>query len=105
MSPALATDSDDPLLDARIDLQELSLVYAHQNPKVIAARERLEELTKTYADETLIEYQAHVRERIQEAEAEAGELIHIYLPSSPRMRAVQAKLDFLRSELQRRSVF
>ena len=98
---ARATDgSDDPLLDAKIEVIGLKLHYTEEHPKMIEAEIHLNAMEKTYS-ETPADYRAHLIERIQQAEVEDADLSLRYTALHPRRIAVETKLKFLRQELQR----
>lgn len=95
-----ADGSDDPLLDAKMDVAMLRLRYTERNPKMQEAEARLDVLTKSYS-ETRTEYLAHVQERIDETEAEIAALRLRYTAMHPKVQEAQEKLDFLQQERQR----
>jgi hypothetical protein len=97
---ALAQVSDDPLLDARIEVVTLRLHYTDKHPKMIEAQTRLNFLSKTYS-ESRANYRAHIQERITEAEVEEAVLRTRYTDKHPKWVANEATLAFLREELQR----
>jgi uncharacterized protein involved in exopolysaccharide biosynthesis len=97
---ARADVSDDPLLDARMEVAQLRLVYTEQHPQLIEAEARLAALSKSYP-ETPEQYREHLRERLAEAEADKAALALNYLPAHPKMIQIQAEIDFLNQELQR----
>jgi hypothetical protein len=70
------------------------------NPKLILAEARCTEVAKIFS-ETPAEYRAHVMERLQQAELEEADVQLRYRPPHPEYVSVEAKLAFLRAELQR----
>jgi uncharacterized protein involved in exopolysaccharide biosynthesis len=99
---AVAHQSDDPLLDARLEVETLKLRYTDEAPKMTEAEVRLNAISKTFS-ETPQEYRAHIQERITQLEEEDAALSLKYYPVHPKRMAAEAKLSFLRQELQRAS--
>lgn len=99
---AVVQQSFDPLLDARLEVETLKLRYTDEAPKMIEAEVRLDDISKTFS-ETPQEYRAHIQERLAQAEQEDADLSLRYMPAHPRRMAAQARLNFLRRELQRAS--
>jgi len=97
---SIAENSDDPLLDARIQVVDLQGRYTEKHPKVVEAEAYCAAIAK-YFSESPEEYRAHVQERIVQAEADEAELSLRYKPNHPKYILVERKLTFLRKELQR----
>jgi len=95
-----AENTDDPLLDARLDVMTLKLRFTEKHPKLILARMRLKDISRTFS-ESPAEYRTHLQARIRQAGTEESELRMHYTKTHPKMIAVEAMLAFLRSELQR----
>ena len=95
-----ADESNDPLLDARLDLAAARIKYKEQNANVIQAEARVEAVAKVFS-ETAADYCAHIKERLIQGEVEEAELALRYKEQHPKRIAAAAKLAFLRQELER----
>ena len=91
--------SDDPLLDARIEVAQFQYWYTDRSPKMIAAKQRVEILSKT-STETPAAYQAHIQERVDKAETEDRRLSYWFTEKAPKRMAIKAELNLLQQELQ-----
>lgn len=96
----VTTYSDDPLLDARMKVEEYRLRYTEKNPRMIFAEAKLAKIEKTF-HETPAEYEAHLQKRLQEAEAEKAELELRYSAKHPKMICENAFVSLLQAELVR----
>jgi cobalamin biosynthesis Mg chelatase CobN len=94
------TVSDDPLLDARLEVVSLRLRLTEKNPKMIEAENRVDTLSRIFSENDDA-YQAHVQERIVQIQAQEAELSDHYTKKHPTMIALDTKLGFLQQELQR----
>jgi hypothetical protein len=95
-----AEESNDPLLDAKLELAAARLRYTEQNPKIIYAEARVQAIAKVFS-ETAEEYRAHIKERIMQEKVEDAELALRYTDKHPKRIAVAAKLAFLQQELEK----
>jgi hypothetical protein len=97
---AATEDSDDPLLDARIEVATLRLNHTENSPILIEAEVRFDAISKNFS-ETPAEYRDHLQERIVQAEIEESVLRLHYTDKHPKMIMAKMRMSFLRQELQR----
>ncbi len=97
----LAGNSDDPVLDAKINVAELGSSYADKHPKMAEARARLDALSRTTPEVPPATYRSHLQDRIDEAQREDWVLSQKYRQHHPARQRLAEKLKFLRDELQR----
>ena len=99
----VTTNSDDPLLDARIQVEQFHLRYSEKNPRMTQAEKEADMLSRT-AHESPEQYQAHILERLQDAQAEKARLSLRYNEKHPKMMMVEHLMLFLQGELDRAKV-
>ena len=93
--------SDDPVLDAKLDLMLLRLRFTEQHPEVAEAKARFDVLSKTIPAVSLLEYRSHLEERLARAQVENAELSLHFTEQHPKRVFMAEKLKFLQQELQR----
>lgn len=101
-SAALMADgSDDPALDAEINVVVLGTRYTDKHPAMAEARAKLDALSQRTPAVPLDAYRSHLQERIDEAQREDWGLSQKYRSHYPARQLLAEKLKFLRGELQR----
>jgi len=95
----LGAGSDDPLLDARLNMVTLRLRYSEKHPKFLEARALIDMLSKRPTSITPEQHLAHVRERLAREEDADAELGLRYAERHPKRVAEAEKIAFLRQEL------
>jgi septal ring factor EnvC (AmiA/AmiB activator) len=99
VQPAVAQTSDDPVLDAKIDVAVLSADYTDAYPKVVAAKDHLAFLLSSTPLESSSLYHAHVQERIEQVQREDTALSRTYKEQHPKRKVLAGELVFLQKEL------
>ena len=100
-SPVQAAGSDDPLLDAKLAVVELSSRYREKHPELIEAKAKVDVLSKMLPAEPPASYAAHLQERLRDALQQEAELTAEYREKYPARITVAGKIKFLREELRR----